>query len=39
LKDPDLGGRIILKSTLEKLGGGAPTRSIQLRIGIGGGLL
>jgi hypothetical protein len=39
LKDPDVDGRIILKWIFERLGGGAWTGSIWLRIGTGGGLL
>jgi hypothetical protein len=39
LDDPGVDGRIILKRIFERLGGGAWTGSIWLRIGISGGLL
>ena len=39
LKDPGVDGRIILKWTCERLGVGAQTGLIWLRIGMGGGLL
>jgi hypothetical protein len=39
LKDPDVDGRIILKWIFERLGVGAQTGLIWLRIGTGGGLL
>jgi hypothetical protein len=39
LKDPGVDGRIILKWIFERLGGGAQTGFIWLRIGTGGGLL
>jgi hypothetical protein len=39
LEDPDVDARIILKWIFERLGGGAWTGSIWLRIGTSGGLL
>jgi hypothetical protein len=39
LEDPRVDGRIILKWIFERLGEGAWTRLIWLRIGTGGGLL
>jgi hypothetical protein len=39
LEDPGVDGRIILKWIFERLGVGAQTGSILLRIGTGGGLL
>jgi hypothetical protein len=39
LEDPGVDGRIILKWIFERLGGGAQTGLIWLRIGTGGGLL
>jgi hypothetical protein len=40
LEDPGVDGRIILKWTFERLGGGgAQTGLIWLRVGTGGGLL
>jgi hypothetical protein len=39
LEDPGVDGRIILKWIFERLGVGAQTRLIWLRIGTGGGLL
>jgi hypothetical protein len=39
LKDPGVNGRIILQWIFERLGVGAQTGSIWLRIGTGGGLL
>jgi hypothetical protein len=39
LEDPDVDGRIILKWIFERLGVGAQTGLIWLRIGTGGGLL
>jgi hypothetical protein len=37
LEDPDIDGRIILKWIFERLGGGAQTGLIWLRIGTGDG--
>jgi hypothetical protein len=39
LEDPGVDGRIILKWIFERLGGGAQTGSIRLRIGTGGRFL
>jgi hypothetical protein len=39
LEEPGIDGRIILKWIFERLGVGAQTGSIWLRIGAGGGLL
>jgi hypothetical protein len=39
LEDPGVDGRIILKWIFERLGGGAQTGLIWLRIGTGSGLL
>jgi hypothetical protein len=39
LENPGVDGRIILKWIFERLGVGAQTGSIWLRIGTGGGLL